>query len=468
MNRDDKKQLIRLLVEKKRRAELHKSSGRFWSFCLYYDYEFFTSRPFLEETADALQYVYDEYVAGRPRRVSVSMPPRSGKSYIISLFCAWWLGKLPTLSVMRNACTATLYRKFSYDVRNIIRSKKWSNIFQGISLSPDKSNLDGWNLTTAKQVSYFGNGVGGTIIGFGANLAITDDLYKDIEAALSPDYNEKVLQWKESAHDSRKELNCPEIFIGTRWSKQDIIGRAIESKKIDRQMKISALTPDRKSFCEAVKSTAEYLEIEADIDPTIWEAEYQQEPIENKGSLYPMSELKFFEMEEFNAAKPEYCFIPVDPADSGGDFYAAPKSYLIGKYVYITDIIFNNHGTDINIPATTDMAISSKANYVQVEGNSGWVLAGKDIRNEINDKLPECEVRIIKAITNKETRILTFSSWVRNYVRFRSDYKDDRQYAAFMKNLTGYLREGKNAHDDAPDVMAQLAEYFKKNFSHLW
>lgn len=44
----------------------------------------------------------------------------------------------------------------------------------------------------ARQVSYFGGGVGGTVIGFGASmLAMTDDLYKSLEDALSDNNNER-------------------------------------------------------------------------------------------------------------------------------------------------------------------------------------------------------------------------------------------------------------------------------------
>ena len=76
---------------------------------------------------------------------------------------------------MRNACTATLYLKFSYDVRNIVKSDKFKEVFPSVQLSDDKANLQGWNTNYAKQVSYFGAGVGGTIIGFGAdNIAVTD------------------------------------------------------------------------------------------------------------------------------------------------------------------------------------------------------------------------------------------------------------------------------------------------------
>ena len=159
-----------------------------WQFCLYYDREFFQSRPFLKEIAEAFQRIEE----GTIQSLSVSMPPRAGKSYITSLYCAWTLGRNPEASVMRNTCTATLYVKFSYDVRAIVNSDRFKEVFT-IRLSEDKKNLQGWNTTKAKMVSYFGAGVGGTIIGFGATkVAITDDLYRGLEDALSDTKNDTI------------------------------------------------------------------------------------------------------------------------------------------------------------------------------------------------------------------------------------------------------------------------------------
>ena len=90
------------------------------------------------------------------------MPPRAGKSYITSLFCAWTLGRNPTESVMRNTCTATLFIKFSYDVRAILKTEQFQQVFPSVRLSDDKKNLGGWNTNTSKMVGYFGAGVGGT------------------------------------------------------------------------------------------------------------------------------------------------------------------------------------------------------------------------------------------------------------------------------------------------------------------
>lgn len=373
---------------------------------------------------------------------------------------------------MRNSCTATLYKKFSYDVRNIVRSQKYRLVFPNIRMAEDKQNLDGWNLATSKQVGYFGNGVGGTIIGFGANLAVTDDLYKDIDDALSETVNDAVIRWKESAHDSRKELNCPEVYIGTRWSKRDVIGKAIEDGKIDVQIKVPALVWNDEgqpvSFCENVKSTAEYLEIKDSIDETIWEAEYQQEPVENKGLLFPKAELKFYDPAKVDLSKAEFVFCHFDASDTGGDYYAAPLCVLIENAIYVPEVMFSTDGVEATEPESVSLLKRWKANAATFEGVGGWVSMGKSIRQKLDERLPDCTYRIVKPQTNKETRILAQSGFIRRNIYFRQNHKEDRQYNAFILNLTTYLRQGGNKHDDAPDSLAAVGNYFQTNFAHLW
>lgn len=435
----------------------------FWHFCLYYDEEFFSKRPFLKQIADVFQLIH----AGIILKCSVSMPPRAGKSYITSLFCAWWLGNNPTKSVMRNTCTAKLYNKFSYDVRNIVRSMKFQEVFPAAVLAPDKQNVEGWNLSTAKQVSYFGAGVGGTIIGFGANMAVSDDLFADMEDALSETVLEGTQMWKESAHDSRMETRCPEIFIGTRWSKKDTIGIALDKGKIEREIKISALTPEGKSFCEDVKTTDEYLAIKADIDESIWDAEYQQEPAELKGLLFPASELKYFRKSDLEGRKADYKHAAIDPADLG-DNTAMPTGDLYEDKIFITEALYNNDGTDITLPRISDIIVDGKYNSVEIEGVSAWILFGKDIRSNVQKRYRNCDIRIIKNTANKGVRILAESAWIKSHCVFLHPDDQGKEYKAFMKCLTAYMKDGSTTKDDAPDSLAMLSTFYRKHFVKLW
>ena len=144
----------------------------FWEFCKYYDSKFFNENKWhLKKIANAFQRV----VEGELKKLAVSLPPRGGKSYITSLFCAWCLGKNPKGSIMRNSYAAKLAEKFSKDIRDgIIISPKFLEVFPDVRLGKSTA-IDGWSLEGNTQPSYFCAGVGGAITGFGCNmLAILD------------------------------------------------------------------------------------------------------------------------------------------------------------------------------------------------------------------------------------------------------------------------------------------------------
>ena len=392
----------------------------FWAFCCFYDFDFFINKPFfLLPVAEAFQTVIDEYRKGNAITVSVSMPPRAGKSYITSLFAAYWLAQFPELSVMRNSCTSTLYQKFSYDTRAIIRSDKFRAVFPEIELSSDKQKfLTGANPKTSKQVGYFGSGVGGTIIGFGANLAITDDLYKSMQDALSSNTNAFVKTWKESAHDSRKEKNCPEIYIGTRWTLDDVIGEV--AAKCNAVITIPALIEEQ-SFCEDVKSTAEYLEIRENISKSVWMAEYMQNPLSVDGLLLPFDVLQFADFDTV----PVFSFAIGDPADTGGDKYSMPfvDVYQVGAKVvfYVRDVIHSTYGIEANTNRINDKAKANRTEQIFIESNGVGLAAVLLLKKIINDTV---KITPFPSTINKEVRILSHYEFIQaNFIFSKQQYE---------------------------------------------
>jgi hypothetical protein len=64
------------------RAKIVLCRKVFWEFCLHMDYNFFTRRQkILRPQAEALQLVSE----GKIMHLGICDPPRTGKSYIISL-----------------------------------------------------------------------------------------------------------------------------------------------------------------------------------------------------------------------------------------------------------------------------------------------------------------------------------------------------------------------------------------------
>ena len=439
------------------RQELARRS--FYHFCRYYDRDFVHARPFVKDICEAFQEVEDKKI----KSLSVSLPPRAGKSYITSLFCAWTLGKNPDKSVMRNACTATLFLKFSYDVRAILKDERFKRVFPDVSLSDDKANLQGWNTNKSKQVGYFGAGVGGTIIGFGAsNVAITDDLYRGIEDALSDTVNDRIIQWKESTHDSRFETGCARIDIGTRWSVNDVIGRGINETIYDKSIIVPALDDQGNSFCEAVMTTEEYKQVQKRTAKEIWLAEYQQQPIDIEGRLF--SDYKRINQNEFDefisTNQVEGTLAYIDVSDTGMDYTAMAIAAIVKNQTYIVDYVFNRDNTDLTIPQCAALLNKWNVSYCRVESNNMGAMFARNLQN-----LTKTKILQVANTTNKITRIIMQSAFISQRMQFV--VKEDQQCLTFIENMLSFSKEGKNKHDDAPDCLAGLSLFLQSMFKNL-
>lgn len=458
---------------------------KFVAFCYFYDYGFFKARPFLKPIMVELQRIAD----GEIDTLGVSLPPRAGKSYLVTLFSAWQLGANPEGSVMRNTCTATLYNKFSYDTRDVVRSERFAQVFPEVRMSADKANVNGWNTNQAKMVSYFGAGVGGTIIGFGATLvAITDDLFRSMEDAMSETIREKTQSWKEATHDSRKESGCKEVDIGTRWTRDDVIGKNVEEDHYDVYIKISAMAErdgEWFSFCEAVMTTQEYRDKKRKMSPEIWAAEYMQEPVDIKGRLFEHIQ-KFTELEAVREAS-DGALAYIDVADEGSDFLCALVANVIDTEIFVTDALFTKKNTDYTIPLCARMLVDNNVAYVRVETNGMGAIFLKMLRAEVKRLVHEAKEAIkgmtdvppslkrradytgkiigVTNSTNKETRIFLNSAYVLNNFKFLDT--DLGEYGQFLIALAKYQHDGVNKNDDAPDAATGLAMMFQSFMKHI-
>jgi predicted phage terminase large subunit-like protein len=355
-----------------------------------------------------------------------------------------------------------LYNKLSYDARDVVKSDKFKAVFPDITLADDKQSVSGWNTNKAGHgVSYFGAGVGGTIIGFGATkVAITDDLFRSMEDALSETIREKTHSWKGGSHDSRMESGCAQIDIGTRWVRDDVIGLNSSNGYYDKEIVISALTEEGNSFCEAVMTTDEFLLKKKKVSEEIWMAEYMQKPVDIEGRLF--EKLKLFNESELEHIykNSEGALTYIDVADEGADYLALATGHIVGNEIYITDLVYTKANTDVTIPMCVEAI--KQSNRCMVETNNMGAMFYKALKNQNQSN---CVVSGMTNTKNKQTRIFMQSSFVLNTMRFLST--ETGEYGQFIQALKTYSHEGKNKNDDAPDCIAGLSMFFKLKFSQF-
>lgn len=160
---------------------------------------------------------------GEIKRLIISMPPRHGKSWLVSrAFASWYLGRNPTRYIIACSHTQDLATDFGREVRNDMADPRFRAFFPGSGVRPDSSSAARFH--TPKGGVYFGVGVGGPITGRGAHLLLIDDPIKNREEADSPVVREKLKAWFRSTAYTRLMKTGAVVIVQTRWHEDDLAG----------------------------------------------------------------------------------------------------------------------------------------------------------------------------------------------------------------------------------------------------
>lgn len=171
----------------------------------------------------------------RVRRLIVAMPPRHGKTELVSrLWPAWLFRGSRPLRIIACSHTANLAEQNSRDVRRIMQSRRYRAAFPSATIPIAhtdqrlKSTAGHWELPTGGV--YRAAGVGGPITGHGFDVGIIDDPLKNREEADSATIRERIWQWYTSTFYTRQEPDAAIILISTRWHRDDLVGRLLRQR----------------------------------------------------------------------------------------------------------------------------------------------------------------------------------------------------------------------------------------------
>lgn len=164
--------------------------------------------------------------------VAISMPPRHGKSYLVSEHLpAWFLSNYPQYSVLLASYESDFAAGWGGKVRdNIVNHPEFGiTVVGGRNAAKKEFELDGSRgfMKTA--------GVGGPLTGKGGQLIVVDDPIKNAEEALSATIRTGQEAWWHSTLYNRREPwedGTPGrvILMATRWHEDDLTGRRVPDK----------------------------------------------------------------------------------------------------------------------------------------------------------------------------------------------------------------------------------------------
>lgn len=207
------------LAERKRVQRLRDN---LISFCLHMEPAYMVGNHH-----QRLANLLEDIEARRKDRICVSIPPRHGKSHLVSTyFAAWYVGRNPSHKLMLVSRTTDLAVDFGRKVRNLIDSPLYREVFPDVKLATDSKSAGRWNTNHGGE--FFAAGVGSALAGRGAHMLIVDDPHSE-QDILHGNFDALATAYEWFTFGARTRL-MPKgavAIVHTRWHVADLIGRLV-------------------------------------------------------------------------------------------------------------------------------------------------------------------------------------------------------------------------------------------------
>ena len=277
-------------------------------------------------------------------------------------FPAWHLGQYPHHEIINVGYNLDLPMEFSRKVRDLVRSPLYSQLFPKTTLNSESQSVESWRLMQGG--GFLAAGVGGGITGRGAHILIIDDPIKSQQDADSAVIRNGLEAWYQTTAYTRLAPGGGVLLIQTCWSDDDLAGRlqqaaqrdseadqfeivrypalaeqweyrdetTLEITRSDTPLEATSLTLLRQPG-EALHaqrfSAAELHKKRSNVQPRVWSALFQQNPVPDDGLYFRDEYFKHIPAQDF--IHPHGCRIY-----TGWDFAIGEKQvndYTVGATI---------------------------------------------------------------------------------------------------------------------------------------
>ena len=333
---------------------------------------------------------------------------------------------------MEGCYNTQLSRRSSKIVRDRILQKPeegrivFNQVFPKVTIKDGSGSVDNWGVTGNQEDNYLATAPNAGSTGIGCDFLILDDTIKNKYEAYNKEILRKIFEdWFQDTLYQRLEGKRKIIIVMTRWSTGDIAGRLI--KMFDEQGRKYRLVT--KKAYDAVKDRMlnpsilnkdQYNLLIQTVGEDIVKANYDQEPVDIKGKLYPhyltYNPADIRTSENLNGRiRFKDIRARADTADQGAD-YLSMIIYgvgLTGKTAYVLDIYYTQDPMEITEQEAAERLLKYNPTIFRPESNNGgrgWSRAVERIYKEKGGSRT-----IFKPYTqtlNKEARILSEATYV--------------------------------------------------------
>ncbi|MCD8201759.1 MAG: hypothetical protein LUD47_06830 [Clostridia bacterium] len=417
---------------------------------------------------------YQKALDGELDFLSISMPKRTGKSETGINFICMLSGRNPALESMVITTGDALVGSFFNECRRYFDPNNGYNyldIFPQATMVGTNADERWIDLKEPHRFhTILCRSVNAAQIGLSeaTNVLYLDDLVESREEAKNAQRMENKWEYINGDVLGRALEGTPIISCGTRYSVNDPMGRLQEKAKDlgwrTKIIEVPALSDKDESNYEFFNPklgrqqfTAQYFMHERQsLSPEQWESEFQQQPFEARGILFPREKLQRFT--ELPLEEPDYVYAVCDTAESGEDSCVMLVAYVYGEDIFIPDVVYDNSTPNVTKAECAKMIAKHGVGTALFESNNAGEYFARDVEQMLKTMGVRCSIKTKRTSSNKQTKIELASDNILKYFHFLDDSKitGGGQYSLGLRELFGYTRTGKVAHDDFPDACAML------------
>lgn len=314
----------------------------------------------------------------------VEVPPRHGKSELISHYTpAWIVATHPDWGVGLASYEANFARSWGRKARATYLECRRYHLPALPALDRKRDAANDWGPVGYPNGGMFTAGVGGPMTGRGFRVIIVDDPIKNAEQAMSESYRRNLWDWFDSTLETRKEPDAVMIVMQTRWHDQDLIGKLLDRGEKDpslavKRLKLPALAEEDDQLGrepgEALwpaRWPRDVLEqVKRAKGPYWWNALYRQAPSQHESAEWPEEYFQGIWATDW-PARFDLGVVALDPSKGRekGDYSAIAFVGLSGGNIYVDTDIQRRPSPEL-VPALYRMAQRYDVDSVVVEANA--------------------------------------------------------------------------------------------------
>lgn len=256
---------------------------------------------------------------GEIDRLMIFMPPRHGKSELATRrWPAWCMGRNSNRQIVSASYNSELAMDFGRDVRNIVATPEYGQVFPGITLRADSQAASRWH--TNNGGIYNAVGVEKALTGKGADILLIDDPLKDRAEADSEVRRDAVWKWYQSTAYTRLMPGAAIVLIQTRWHEDDLAGRLLNGADQWDVLELPAINAAGEALWPEWYDVDALQRIKANVGAREWSALYQQQPQPDEGSFFQREWFRTWDIKP--AALNIYASSDYAVTEDGGDYTA--------------------------------------------------------------------------------------------------------------------------------------------------